>query len=220
MAGIQQIALDSIVPRPKIYIGSDQVLPGPFLVGSPRLPILFPNVVPHYIVKIAVGFGSPGESGRRGAGCRHIVLDLVEQSFYRSDISFDALLGCASEYILNMYEKCRLTLIVRRLFVAADWLLSCFGLDTKELYQPSSYIVVVKRCCQLSIYVSAGNMDIVIVVGVLYLCLYTVRLVANRNDCEGRGKRETLRLFDDAYDRDIYYVQVKCQILYSYNDTS
>lgn len=54
MAGIQQVGLYVIVPRPKIDIGSDQMLPGPFLVDSPLLLILFTNVVPYYIIEVAI----------------------------------------------------------------------------------------------------------------------------------------------------------------------
>lgn len=54
MASIQQVALDAIVPRSKIDLSPDQMLAGPFLVCSPLLLILFPNVVPHYVVEVAV----------------------------------------------------------------------------------------------------------------------------------------------------------------------
>ena len=142
MAGIQQIALDDIVPSTKIHVRSDQMLPCSFLVRIPLLLIFLSHMSPHYVVEIAIRFGSTGQRGRRGTIRGSVVLDIVEQSFYGRYVSFDALLECASEYMLNTYKKCTLTLIVWRLLAAVDWLFSGFGFETNELYQPSSYMVV------------------------------------------------------------------------------
>lgn len=97
MASIQQAGLYTIVPGSEIHICSDQVLPGSLLVRGPLLSVFLPNMVPHHVVEVAVRFGSSCKCGRRRPICRDIVLDIVEQSFYGRIISFDALLGCASE---------------------------------------------------------------------------------------------------------------------------